>query len=72
MTLMHLAKKSDRGWIVRCDCDDKAEFRVRMLGIAVECPHCGRTALTADLTTEYWSRPPAPPRAPMTGAIPAE
>jgi hypothetical protein len=72
MTLMQLAKKSDRGWIVRCDCDHNAEFRVRMLGIAVECPSCGRTALTADLTTEYWSRPLAQRRPPMTGAVPAE
>jgi hypothetical protein len=53
---MHLTRRMERGWLVRCECPGQTEFRVRRLGIAVECPRCGRTALAPDLVTEYWTR----------------
>lgn len=52
---MQLAKRTDRGWIVKCDCAAAKDFTVRSLGIAVECPRCGRTALSTELSTAYWA-----------------
>lgn len=53
---MYLRRKTDKGWVVGCDCPDGDGFTVRRLGIAVECPRCGRTALVSELTTDYWLR----------------
>jgi hypothetical protein len=53
---MHLVKRTERGWIVHCDCQGQAQFAVPPLGIAIECTRCGRTALAVDLVADYWSR----------------
>lgn len=53
---MFLQDRTREGWIVACDCANGSPFTAKRLGIAVECPRCGRTALSADLATEYWLR----------------
>lgn len=53
---MFLERRTDSGWVVGCECPHGGRFTVRRLGIAVECPQCGRTALSSDLTTDYWLR----------------
>lgn len=65
---MHLAKRTERGWIVRCGCAQTPEFAVRWLRIAVECPSCGQTALSSDLSTEYWSRTSRTPSSAVAAA----
>ena len=36
---------------------DEHSFRVRRLGLSVECPKCGRIALSVDLIADFYSRP---------------
>jgi hypothetical protein len=48
---MRIEAKLSHSIIIRCDCD--RTFNVRRLGPSVECPHCGHTALTPDLVTEW-------------------
>lgn len=43
------------GWVLICTCEIHS-FVVRRLGIAVECPRCGRLAPGADLAAEYYMR----------------
>ena len=45
------------GYIVVCGCDGAGHsFLVRRIGVSIECPKCGRTALTADLVADYYIR----------------
>jgi hypothetical protein len=44
------AKKADKH-ILRCSTGHV--FEVRSLGVGVECPRCGETALAARLVTDY-------------------
>ena len=37
-----------------CNCGES--FLVRTLGPSVECPVCGRSAVSSDLTTDYCAR----------------
>ena len=37
-----------------CDCGES--FLVRTLGPSVECPICGNSAVSSDLTTDYYTR----------------
>ena len=54
---MHLDGKIPEGYVVLCAPNDEAHtFIVRRLGPSVECPQCGRTALSADLIAAYYER----------------
>ena len=48
---MFIEAKTERGYRVACGCEKT--FVVRRLGPSVECPHCGHTALSVDLVTEF-------------------
>lgn len=53
---MHIvSKRPGGGYVVGCVCDDEDvhEFRVKNLGVSVECPNCGATAIGTELLTEY-------------------
>jgi hypothetical protein len=46
--------KLPQGYVVVCSSGQHSHsFLVRRLGPSVECPKCGRTALSADLATEF-------------------
>ena len=46
--------KLPQGYVVICSSDQHSHsFLVRQLGPSVECPKCGRTALSAELATEF-------------------
>jgi len=53
---MKIEAKLAKVYRIRCDCG--ALFAVRTLGPSVECPECGRTALSTDLAADYLSPPP--------------
>lgn len=53
MTILEMTESS---FHVTCAC--KRSFRTRRGGLSVECPHCGATALTADLVLSHLSRAP--------------
>ncbi|NNG03065.1 MAG: hypothetical protein HKM95_03070 [Inquilinus sp.] len=57
---MHIESMSSNGYVIRCERGHS--FRVRTLGPSVECPKCGQTALSADLTTAYYLGALASPR----------
>jgi hypothetical protein len=45
------------GYVVICtNGADQHSFLVRRLGPSVECPICGRTALSADLLQDFYAR----------------
>lgn len=53
---MHIVgKRPGGGYVIGCVCDDEDvhEFRVKKLGLSVECPNCGATAISTELLTEY-------------------
>jgi hypothetical protein len=46
-----------QGYVVVCTASgDAHSFLVRRLGPSVECPECGRTALSADILQAYYER----------------
>jgi hypothetical protein len=46
-----------QGYVVVCTSGgDSHSFLVRRLGPSVECPECGRTALSTDLLQAYYER----------------
>lgn len=54
---MILDGRLPQGYVVVCTAsDDPHSFLVRRLGPSVECPECGRTALSADLVQAYYER----------------
>jgi hypothetical protein len=58
---MRLDGKIPEGYVVLCEPNDEPHsFIVRRLGPSVECPQCGRTALSANLIAAYYERLNAP------------
>lgn len=54
---MYLDGKIPEGYVVLCAPSGEAHsFIVRRLGPSVECPRCGRTALSTNLVTSYYER----------------
>ena len=49
--------KLPEGYVILCKAkDEEHTFLVRRLGLSVECPKCGSTALSTDLADEFWLR----------------
>jgi hypothetical protein len=54
---MILDGRLPQGYVVVCtNSGDSHSFLVRRLGPSVECPECGRTALSPDLLQAYYER----------------
>jgi hypothetical protein len=54
---MILDGRLPQGYVVVCTSSgDPHSFLVRRLGPSVECPECGRTALSPDLLQTYYER----------------
>jgi hypothetical protein len=54
---MYLDGKIPEGYVVLCAPNGETHsFIVRRLGPSVECPQCGRTALSANLIAAYYQR----------------
>jgi hypothetical protein len=54
---MYLDGKIPEGYVVICTPNGEPHsFIVRRLGPSVECPQCGRTALSANLIATYYDR----------------
>ncbi|MEQ8968162.1 MAG: hypothetical protein RID91_20260 [Azospirillaceae bacterium] len=49
---MKIEAKVSKGHLIRCDCGES--FLVRSLGIGVECPKCGATALSTELASVFY------------------
>jgi hypothetical protein len=55
--VMYLDGKIPDGYVALCASNGEAHsFVVRRLGPSVECPQCGRTALSANLIAAYYER----------------
>jgi len=53
----YLDGKLPEGYVVICAPNGEPHsFVVRRLGVSVECPQCGRTALSANLIAAYYER----------------
>ena len=51
---MEIDGKLPEGYVVICHSDQQGHsFLVKRLGPSIECPRCGRTALSADLATDF-------------------
>jgi hypothetical protein len=49
--------KLPEGYVILCKAKDEDHtFLVRRLGLSVECPRCGSTALSTGLAQEFWLR----------------
>ncbi len=56
-TKIMIDDKLPEGYVILCKAKDEDHtFLVRRLGPSVECPRCGSTALSADLTLEFGLR----------------
>jgi hypothetical protein len=54
---MYLDGKLPEGYVAICATNGEAHsFIVRRLGPSVECPQCGRTALSGNLIAAYYER----------------
>ena len=54
-TSMRLDARLPEGNVILCtDHGDEHSFLVRRLGLSIECPKCGRIALSADLIAEFY------------------
>jgi hypothetical protein len=54
---MYLDTRIPEGQVVVCTCaGEEHSFMVARLGVSVECPTCGRTALSANLIDDYYAR----------------
>ena len=54
---MYVDGKLPEGNVVICASNGDAHcFIIRRLGVSVECPQCGRTALSANLIATYYDR----------------
>ncbi|WP_282609906.1 hypothetical protein [Pelagibius sp. Alg239-R121] len=52
---MVIDAKITEGYVVLCDeHSEMHSFLIGSLGLSVECPHCGSTALATDLATDYY------------------
>jgi hypothetical protein len=59
---MYLDDRSPDGHIIVCTGDGtEHSFLRRRLGLSVECPICGHTALSVDLVAEFYRRSLASP-----------
>jgi hypothetical protein len=55
--LIYIDGKLTEGYVVICARNGEPHsFLVRRLGLSVECPQCGRTALSANLIAAYYER----------------
>ena len=54
---MVIRRKVRRGYEIDCNADCRkahaSGFVVANLGVSVECPRCGRTALSTDLISDF-------------------
>lgn len=66
---MRIDAKLPEGYVIICDDDDRA-FLVPRLGLAVECPSCGKLASSAHLLTDFYLAGATP--APVPQRQPAE
>jgi hypothetical protein len=54
---IYLDGRLPEGYAVVCGCDGAGySFLVRRIGVSIECPKCGRTALAPDLVADYHAR----------------
>lgn len=54
---MYLDGKLPEGYVVICAPNGEPHsFIIRRLAVSVECPQCGRTALSASLIAAYYER----------------
>lgn len=54
---MYLDARLPEGPVVICSCDGaEHSFLVHRPGVAVECPTCGRTALSTELVADLYAR----------------
>jgi hypothetical protein len=54
---MYLDARLPEGHVVVCGCAGAEHaFLVHRLGLAVECPTCGRTALSVELVADFYAR----------------
>lgn len=52
---MVIDAKLTEGYVILCDAGSEMHsFLTESLGLSVECPHCGSTALATDLATEFY------------------
>jgi hypothetical protein len=54
---MRIERRLAQGYEITCA--GGHHFIARRLGPSVECPLCGETALTTEITTAYFDRPAA-------------
>jgi hypothetical protein len=54
---MYLDGRLPEGYVVLCtNGGDSHSFLVQRVGPSIECPKCGRTALSVDLAAVYYER----------------
>jgi hypothetical protein len=52
---MIIDAKLSEGYVVLCDKHSEIHsFLISTLGLSVECPHCGSTALATELVTDFY------------------
>jgi len=51
---MTIVELNQTAYMLVCSCT--RTFKTRRGGLSVECPHCGNTALTADLVLSHLTR----------------
>jgi hypothetical protein len=52
---LSIAGKLLEGYVILCSSDgDEYSFLAKILGISVECPHCGATRSSVELAQEYF------------------
>lgn len=51
---MKIDRKVARGYEVHCACN--RAFVAKTLSPSIECPYCGRTALSTDLVAEFYAQ----------------
>ncbi len=55
--LMYLDERLSEGFVIVCAAaDGEHSFVLRRLGPSIECPRCGRTALSSQLIDAYYDR----------------
>ena len=70
---MRLDARLPEGNVILCTGHgDEHSFLVRRLGLSVECPKCGRIALSVDLIADFYRRPLDGPRAQLLPAPPLD
>jgi hypothetical protein len=54
---MRIDARPPEGHVLVCSgADSEHSFLVHRLGLSVECPHCGRTAVSVHLVADFYQR----------------